>query len=164
MKIYVITAGEYSDYHICAVTDDKKSAKNLCVKYGSWYEPIIEEYDTEYLPDRPSTYWVVKLDCARGVESCWERPFNDEEDVEINVVSFDRFCPQLTINVVAEDKDHARKIAFDKFAEWKYENAEQYHNAMESWREYSSRFPTFTSSTTLDPDSFPSAFSDAEQL
>ena len=48
MKVYVITQGCYSDYHICAVATDEEKAK-LLKKYYSCRDDIaeIEEYDTE---------------------------------------------------------------------------------------------------------------------
>lgn len=48
MKIYVITEGSYSDYHICAVTDDPKKAELFKKRYDTyWSEATIEEYDTD---------------------------------------------------------------------------------------------------------------------
>lgn len=50
MKIYVITKGEYSDYHICGVAVDKAEAKILARGYSdNWDEARIEEYDTDNL-------------------------------------------------------------------------------------------------------------------
>lgn len=47
MKIYIVTKGDYSDYHIEAVFESKKKAE-LYVKYhSSWDEPRIEEWDTD---------------------------------------------------------------------------------------------------------------------
>jgi hypothetical protein len=48
MKVYVITRGEYSDYHICAVALDRQRAERLKVIYtGGWDQAEIEEFDTE---------------------------------------------------------------------------------------------------------------------
>lgn len=52
MKVYVITQGCYSDYHICAVTLDKDKAERLQKMYSakdSYYSDNteIEEYDTD---------------------------------------------------------------------------------------------------------------------
>ena len=49
MKVYIVTRGSYSDYHIEAVFLSKEKAEYY-VKYnsGSYYDtPYIEEYDTE---------------------------------------------------------------------------------------------------------------------
>lgn len=54
MKVYAITAGAYSDYHIVAITDDKEKAEALASlinkQYGDNYgygAAYAEEYDTK---------------------------------------------------------------------------------------------------------------------
>ena len=52
MKIYVITKGSYSAYHICAVATDYEKACILQKKFSAKYEPAeIEEFDTEDFND-----------------------------------------------------------------------------------------------------------------
>ena len=52
MKVYVITSGEYSEYHIDAVALDEEEAKKKCAVFNSTkseYDDMcqIEEYDTD---------------------------------------------------------------------------------------------------------------------
>lgn len=48
MKVYVITRGSYSDYHICAVAVDKQHAERLRKLFSNRHEKAdIEEYDTD---------------------------------------------------------------------------------------------------------------------
>jgi hypothetical protein len=48
MKIYIVTAGEYSDYHIVRVFLDKEKAERYISLCGNHYdEPVIEEYETD---------------------------------------------------------------------------------------------------------------------
>lgn len=48
MKIYVITSGSYSDYHICAVATDLDTAAELRELHTTKYdEAHIEEFDTD---------------------------------------------------------------------------------------------------------------------
>ena len=48
MKIYVITKGSYSDYHICAVATDEAKAKKLAEIYTDRFDDAgVEEYDTD---------------------------------------------------------------------------------------------------------------------
>ena len=67
MKIYIITSGCYSDYHIDAVTDDKEKAEFLKLKYSNEYDPAnIEEYDTdeysvEGIHNMKLFYWKVSI-------------------------------------------------------------------------------------------------------
>ena len=42
MKAYIITKGEYSDYHICAVTLDKDKAEQLKKLFtNDWHESTV---------------------------------------------------------------------------------------------------------------------------
>ena len=48
MKVYVITQGCYSNYHICAVTLDAQEAERLKKIYSDSYdEADVEEWDTD---------------------------------------------------------------------------------------------------------------------
>ena len=48
MKIYIVTKGSYSDYHICGVAVDLKEAERLQnVNTDEWDIASIETYDTE---------------------------------------------------------------------------------------------------------------------
>ncbi len=48
MKVYVITKGDYSEYHICAVATDNEKAQILKEKFSTEWSPArIEEFDTE---------------------------------------------------------------------------------------------------------------------
>lgn len=53
-KVYVITAGSYSDYHICAVSLDPQKAKVLAKFYTEhgYDQAGVEEYDADYEYDR----------------------------------------------------------------------------------------------------------------
>lgn len=46
MKIYVVTSGEYSDYHIDAVFLDKQKALQYCAANGICEDVSIEEWET----------------------------------------------------------------------------------------------------------------------
>ncbi len=48
MKVYIITKGEYSDYHICSVCLDKETAEKRKDLYSDgWDKAEIETYDTD---------------------------------------------------------------------------------------------------------------------
>lgn len=72
MKIYIITKGEYSDYHICAVTEDKGKAEILQRLYNSrWDKSRIEVFNTDIsIPEKPY-----------GSESYYEVGFRPNGDV-----------------------------------------------------------------------------------
>lgn len=62
MKIYVITKGEYSDYHICAVATDLEKANALAEYYSDRYDAAeVEEYDTDDAPDPTKGKWMYRV-------------------------------------------------------------------------------------------------------
>ena len=84
MKIYVVTEGEYSEYHICAVFDDKNKAElycavreekdflnNNCYVFGDEY--MIEEFNTDDVDIEGKVYYGVRAVIYEGVED----QFND---------------------------------------------------------------------------------------
>ena len=47
-KVYIVTAGIYSDYHICAASLDKEHAEILAEKYTDRFDKaVIEEYELD---------------------------------------------------------------------------------------------------------------------
>lgn len=157
MKIYVITAGEYSDYHICAVTDDKKSAERLRKIYSShWREARVETYDTKYIYEDPRSYWSFEVSLNGAIITGELLYFREEEETEINEVEL--VGTKFYINVIAKDRSHAEKIAFDKIAEYKYEHPEEVEEAIAEEKRWSDFFGRngFSMSSSCIP------FTDAE--
>lgn len=124
MTAYVITKGEYSDYHICAVTLDKDKAEQLKKLFtDEWHEVYIEEYevDSHFPIDYP--YFIVDKYSDR-IEVKEIQTDNYACEYDYGVV---RRCHSrgnkvfYSICVKAKDKDHAKKIALDKIAQYKAE-------------------------------------------
>ena len=123
MKVYVITKGQYSDYRICGVSTDKDKARLLqkaCDGHNIWSESRIETYETDQ--------YVTEIESGLQLYYC-------ETNGDLNIVNIDKECleplededfnPKTDKNknyywvyVWAKDKDHARKIAVDKIAEY----------------------------------------------
>lgn len=115
MKVYVITKGEYSDYHICAVAIDKEKAEEIRKKYSdSWETAEIEEYDTaETEMILYKNLYRCFYDKRTKSITVSESSFDFPPSFEINENTF-----QLSTEVCADDKAHAFKIASDKFAKY----------------------------------------------
>lgn len=118
-KIYIITKGNYSDYHICAVTMDKSRAEKLKRLFdGRWEEAEIEEYT---------------LDEAQKNEYIYYIDFQDNSPSHIYIDEYSGFanssdasyvidCSEyVRVYVRAKDEKHAMKIAQDEYARWKAE-------------------------------------------
>lgn len=130
MKIYVITKGEYSDYHICAVTENKEKAEILCEKFACDYETAqIEEYDTEF------NELIIN---NKKAYHCY---YKEDGDIEITEASFDiiveyntrvhRFSKDswmykqgnlLEVYLFANNSKDAIKKASDKFSKYRAEH------------------------------------------
>lgn len=114
MKVYVITQGCYSDYHIVGVALDKEKAERIKSFFDrDYYSAEIEEYDTEKwdLSDERNLYSI--------------RIYRDEISVIDNDAYYDpnvvRAYPWgvYEVSVMAKDEEHAMKIASDMIAQYK---------------------------------------------
>lgn len=116
MKVYVITKGCYSDYHICAVTLDEQEAKRLEKVYSETNErAAVEEYDT----DAPEA--KLGLD---GRVPYHVRFHKDYTYVCMSYKTPEEFKPHVfldphwdIVDVFATDSDAAVKIAAEKRAQ-----------------------------------------------
>lgn len=135
MKIYVITAGSYSDYHICAVSEDEQKAELLAKKFSSLGDDAnIEEFDTE------DNERILSYKC---LYDCYEDLIFQQTPITVKECSFEfvtdksfcveeiRFGPyhkshvvvnKLHVVVNADNEEQALKIAADKFAQYKAEH------------------------------------------
>lgn len=115
MKIYVVTKGDYSDYHIITATTDKAQAKKIADKFSDdWGEAKVEIYDDAeiYL----KTVWLVRFDTKGNVNEL--RVDNSEYSYrDVNKCSSDIF-KGVYVHVQADDEISAIKIASEKRAEF----------------------------------------------
>lgn len=132
MTVYVITKGDYSDYHICAVATDKKKAEVLRKAFSDkdgWREAVIETYETDqFLTEIESG--LKLFDCAVKDDSemsistdMSDLDYIDDSDFRVREYSKGYMAPGYGVYVWAKDEDRARKIAADKIAEYKARKA-----------------------------------------
>lgn len=125
MKVYVVTEGEYSDYHIEMVTLDKKiaQAKADLINQDEYACAYVEEYD---LVDDKSIIteaadvvdvFFVSFDTG-GVLSRISQHKGKKKPTEI--IDCYKFADMswVKVRVCENDKDKAIKIARDKRAEY----------------------------------------------
>ena len=116
-KVYIITKGPYSDYHICAVAATKEIAEKLQKIYSedSWSDATIEEYDLNEARDDVRVFYDVTFTNEK-VSACFNE-YSEKESIHFfkgNKCESDR----LIVCVRARDEDHAVKIAQDRRAEY----------------------------------------------
>lgn len=121
MKIYIITKGDYSSYHICAVSTDKNKAETLRKAFSdSWDEAQIETYESdEFLTEIENGFklydCVMKEDGNMSITT-FESSIDYINSADFKVKKYEK---AYKVYVWAKDKEHARKIAADKIAEFK---------------------------------------------
>jgi len=106
-KIYVVTRGDYSDYHIITATTDFERADEIAKKFKG----EIEIYDDSkmYLKNIYSIYF----DAKGNVDYC---ELNNEYSYPYDEKIYWRKDNTLYMNVEADDKQSAIKIAAEKRA------------------------------------------------
>ena len=126
MKVYVVTEGEYSGYHIVGVTTEKKKAEQYCkLTTKEWYEPEIETYDTDSFAEdltMMKVYDVIVLkDGSVYASECESGDGYDWESAIEHHVRYGRYARETyRVSVLAIDEEHAKKKGLDYIAEYKY--------------------------------------------
>lgn len=63
MKLYAVTKGDYSDYHIITLTADKEVAKKLAKRFsGTYDDAMVEEYEDGEIILGKELYFVRMVD------------------------------------------------------------------------------------------------------
>jgi hypothetical protein len=116
-KVYIITKGSYSDYHICAATLDKNTAVKLAKKYSEdeCGNAKIEEYILDDFTEGDRFMYCVTFG-NYGI-SCGFEEYEHTENIVYRKnarTGEDR----MIVYVKAQDEEHAKKIAQDIRAEY----------------------------------------------
>lgn len=119
-KIYVITDGEYSDYHVVAATTDKKKAEKIrreITDYRFGCSARIEIYEDGEIGEE--VYGVALVSKDGLIKDYWETDVDGQPPVA------DYGCGYLVVVPVGDDVELIEKIARDKIAEYKYHKVEE---------------------------------------
>lgn len=120
-KVYVITKGEYSSYHICAVTLEKDKAEMLAKLFSDSMDTAeIEEFDTDV---------VSRFLEHKRIYLCYYWEYKNEITVRKTDNIPNDFAPHKTCNgayvyVAADDEPMALKKASDLFAKFRAQELE----------------------------------------
>lgn len=115
MKVYVITQGIYSDYHICAVTLDAQEAERLRKVYDeSGDRARVEEYETDGPDAKKGMDGRVPYHVHFGKGYVhYSMSYRDPDDFTPGVFLGPGF---ETVDLFAPDSEAAVKIAAEKRA------------------------------------------------
>ena len=138
-KVYLITAGEYSDYCVLAVCSTREKAGHFCEVFnrnGGWYgdNAEIEEYPVDSIPieDLDIPVWCVGFKgkplyvsdtrrCDRGgaLDINKLNPYRIHDFLARNL--FGRGGSDYAVDVMAETEEEAIKKASDYLAKYRAE-------------------------------------------
>ena len=143
MKVYVVTQGCYSDYHICGIFATEEAAKTYCEE-ANYFEVRYDD-DCSYHEEEVIEKQVERIDKPCNVEFTFCNGVIDDDKTIISDVYYDK-SDHLVINtdefedefggtikiaelnfpmVARKDetleqfKDRAKKVAIDKYYLWK---------------------------------------------
>jgi hypothetical protein len=117
MNIYILTEGSYSDYHIIGAYSTKELAEEAQSLYP---DADIEEYGLDYIPEHPPgmTAWSVYIKDGEITNTYSTNPFDTNIPYESYSVSSHpkhKGIKCASFNIWAVDREHAEKIALDKW-------------------------------------------------
>ena len=110
--IYLVTDGEYSDYHVVCACSTKELAEGVAKRLGA----TVEEYELDRMsPDKRLSYYVHSKEKSTEVAStsCIDTDELSERDACVSLRN-----NHLTVQVLATSTEEAVKIAADKFREF----------------------------------------------
>lgn len=125
MKVYVVTSGEYSEYHIVGITLDRQVAETFVNskneakgEYGR--EFYLEEYETDdFQMIKEGCKPYKAFFCRNGKGDRWSWADECEGGYQnIGVVEADN-RGNFEVVVFAKNEDHALKIGAGKVAQYK---------------------------------------------
>lgn len=132
MKVYIVTEGCYSDYHIEAVFDSYgKAVAYVGAKASRYSDHQIETYDTESVQVVKERRWFkvymeggewLAIEVEEPAPGDYTSTFHTNVSKKDSIGFIDgklSHINEYSIDVVAKDKEQALKIARDRFAKYK---------------------------------------------
>lgn len=149
-KVYVVTAGCYSDYHIVAVFSTKEKAEEYIAYHGTDYN--LEEYDLDKEFEREVSLWCVTFDLPGGEETVASRTSDPFDERFANTCQIGTFAHNIIyFYVYADTSEMAIKVAHEHLGAikandyvWQTLNTvieERKHDCYRSWTK--SRMPYY---------------------
>jgi len=130
MKVYIVTSGFYSDWHIDAVCDDEEKARKISSLINEDDGPYVKVWDTDMydiIDDGSNLFDITISTTTDEIIRVFSWKSNNPA---YNVIvkdsgaywdHSDSSMPHIIFRVRAKDEEHARKIALDRYYIWKAE-------------------------------------------
>lgn len=107
-KVYIVTAGSYSEYHIESVFSTLEMAEEFADTIGSDYQ--IEEYNIDEPIEREISVWCISMNFAsQEVESADSSSYSPKD-----MVVYSRFRNAIDFFIESDSREKAVKIAHER--------------------------------------------------
>lgn len=115
MKVYIVTDGEYSGYHIKAVFTDEKKAKQYAAIHKC---DTIEEYEANspQIEGETDVFIVHKIRFNSRGFYVYDHYYSTEKISRVDILFG---TPTIIVSLTEQDDSKAEKIAQDMWAEYK---------------------------------------------
>jgi len=128
MKVYVVTAGDYSDYHVVTVFTSEKKADAFVSLYNrstEYESATVDEYDADSVKVNGFTFFVSKnLDTSELHAYTISEEYDDAVVFEDSFRRGDFIGPaHLITHVFTDSLEKAKKIALDRFTAYEAREA-----------------------------------------
>ena len=124
MKVYVLTRGEYSDYHIIGVYSTREKAQEVCdvmCGNGTIYDaPQIEEYELDELSPSMGYMGVRYAPEDNSIHYCGFNFWKGDDRI-ISYANPPEFVCYLPYSPRLSDPNVLLKAAQDRYMKWKAE-------------------------------------------
>lgn len=121
--VWIVSEGDYSDYRVLAVFTDEDELKRFLEIYPGEYDPVEVETWQANNPEfmgKDLHQYSVWLDRDSGeIDGVRYNRIVRHQGIDIGSLLAD--VSTMRIDVKARDLEHAKKIAADKWAQWRYE-------------------------------------------
>ena len=112
MKVFIVSSGSYSDYHILGIYSTREKAEHAKKLYASDNE--IEEFNLDEIPNVPPGLFLYGVHMNKNGD-VKEAKITYAADEYLEWHPFSGYGePVVCFNVFAEDEAHAIKIANEK--------------------------------------------------
>lgn len=123
MKVYIVTSGIYSDYHIDRVFSTREKAQEYLDHIGNYENADIKEYNLDEETPRGVFGYCVTISNSDGEATVYRIDFNNfpckRKDAFRWVPAQFHLPDRILFNIEAKDAPHAVKIASERLAQIK---------------------------------------------
>lgn len=128
-KVYVVTAGAYSDYHIIGVMADAAKAQEYCDRYnagGGYSDAGVEEFELDTITNRKYLYSTTiyhNFQDTPQESTSYQETEDYHENYEFKSEIYKSHSGKPAVVAYAETVELSQKIARDLWAQAQAEEA-----------------------------------------